>query len=338
MCEGVCGQSQRTRAVNCVKLAANKSEEVVVDSPLCDPSSKPETKEGCSTGQCAYVWSIGSWSECDGTCGHGYQTRAVSCELTMGNGDKLLVNDTLCEDVSSKPASVKSCTVECVYRWEVSSWSDCDVTCGSGRQSRSVECVGVWTNGSTQAVEDVFCADLPKPEETRTCSLVECVYRWSVTALGSCTGLCGEGEQQTQVNCEWVKTPTHSEMVPDTHCDSTTRPPPSQKCHLDDCQYEWITKEWSACDAECGEGWKTREVLCLWEDLQSSGQYSTESEMFVSDDMCSPDSKPDSQTSCVASTSCATTPPCTDLWSYCSQINVGFCASEPFKSLCCKCS
>ena len=143
-CEGECGRGERTRAVNCVRLAANKSEEEVVDSFLCDPSSKPVLKESCRTEPCAYHWTAGNWSDCNTTCGDSHQTRTVSCEWRKRNGEKVAVNDTLCGDIATKPDSTQSCTTECVYWWSVSVWSECDVTCGSGRSDEGCGvCVGV---------------------------------------------------------------------------------------------------------------------------------------------------------------------------------------------------
>ena len=423
-CQADCGWGLRTKTVYCVRVSNNTSGgDVIADSFLCDPASKPMSQDRCYTEDCVYDWRVDSWSECNSTCGSGHQFRKVSCEWTRRNGVKEIVNSTQCE-LATKPLSLTTCHVTCTYEWAASEWSDCDVLCGNGDQTRTVDCnqidrdgiilkvdesycpkdtrpelvrtcqqpdcVYVWTPTQwsvcssecgagdqqrsvlchwdkgvlgRQTVSEDFCDASFKPVLTQTCYLydcvygwtvnqwsgcsvsvcgdgiqertvicewtkrngerltvpnsncrsrepvstqachVDCIYEWSVSQWDSCTGLCGEGVEKRDVDCQWIKTEELKEQVSDVHCAPISKPASSRVCELQKCRYSWLTKEWAECDVECGEGWKRREVVCQWEDLLISGGYSM-GEALVEDEMCGEQLRPEDLVICHAPQAC----------------------------------
>ena len=153
-------------------------------------------------------------------------------------------------------------------------------------------------------VADSYCYTI-QPPSTQPCS-VECVYKWSTSSWGSCTGLCGEGVAKRTVVCEWLKTDELRETVSDEHCVSITKPHPSRSCDLPKCRYRWLTKDWSICDVECGEGWRRRDVVCMWEDILVSEGYIVGAERAVVEDvMCGEEGlKPEHLLKCHAPHTC----------------------------------
>ena len=85
------------------------------------------------------------------------QTQIVSCQL---NGE--VVDDSMC-DAATKPPTQQPCDVgECV--WSEGSFGPCSVTCGTGSQTRTVECTN--NNG---VIADTNCDAGSKPDTTRSC-------------------------------------------------------------------------------------------------------------------------------------------------------------------------
>lgn len=173
VCDVECGEGIRTRAVRCVTLSFNKTEEqVFVDPVLCDPASKPTVHDRCFTEECVYEWNADNWSICDTACGNGQQTREITCKWQRRNGLQETVNTSLCE-VAARPAELQACTVQCVYSWTANSWSNCDVICGDGQQSRTVECSRISADGSGLRVDDSFCIE----DKVSHCSILS-LFQW----------------------------------------------------------------------------------------------------------------------------------------------------------------
>lgn len=92
-------------------------------------------------------------------------------------------------------------------------------------------------------------------------------YLWTFTPFTPCSAKCGGGTQSRNVTCN---SRTTLELVDDSLCDSSNRPPEVQNCGQDTCPPQWTESAWSKCSAPCGKtGIKTRSVQC--EQISAEG-------------------------------------------------------------------
>ncbi|XP_028666607.2 A disintegrin and metalloproteinase with thrombospondin motifs 20-like isoform X1 [Erpetoichthys calabaricus] len=244
----------------------------------CEERLKPVESKSCDSGPCPR-WNYGSWGECTQTCGGGTRTRLVICQLS--NGQRL--NDNNCE-ILDKPPDREQCNVHLCpgsVSWQRGPWKSCSVTCGKGIKHREVVCI---SQGELPAKEE-DCKHLAKPRSHKPCRSGRCPS-WKANTWKECSVTCGVGVQKRDVFCRIKKVGQVSEAL----CNPFTRPAIEQQCHSSDCSYfQWITKEWQDCAVACGEGVKTRKVICV--DLVMNQ---------VTDSHCSSLPKPPSSQRCKA--------------------------------------
>ena len=103
-----------------------------------------------------------NWSECNVTCGRGYQFREVICIDATNDGNTTSGTELICDE-SSRPNTIRSCNsnVACP-EWIVGPWSECSELCGDGVKNRSVICSSQPSNNTD---DDQYCASLQyRPE------------------------------------------------------------------------------------------------------------------------------------------------------------------------------
>lgn len=133
------------------------------------------------------------------------------------------------------------------------SWSDCDVTCGNGSQTRKRKCTEPAPSGGGKD------CDGPS-QDTKICSLQPCPVHggWSPwSSWGSCSVTCGIGLQRRNRTC--------SNPFPDrfgNHCFGDAVE--NQICIMNGCtDGAWgAWTSWTTCSKTCEEGIKTRSRLC----------------------------------------------------------------------------
>nr|XP_003198947.4 ADAMTS-like protein 3 [Danio rerio] len=165
-CSSSCGRGFRERRVSCQQVEASGSVKVLPSSE-CEGSPRPEDRQECSSQACV-EWISGPWGKCAGRClgpAMATQTRTVSCRLFSNSTSKTC-------DPKERPSAVRNCSSEmCDVHWKVFPWRTCTVACGSGFQSRRVECVH---RQNKKTLPDQHCAWQRRPVTWQHCNITSC--------------------------------------------------------------------------------------------------------------------------------------------------------------------
>ncbi|XP_026790358.2 ADAMTS-like protein 2 isoform X1 [Pangasianodon hypophthalmus] len=292
-CSSTCTTGISTAYALCVTYDGSE-----VDESYCDALTRPEpTYEFCTGRECLPRWETSRWSECSRTCGEGFQFRTVRCWKMMAPGFDSSVYDDLCHAAElHKPMARKSCrSKSCGPQWEVSDWSECSARCGRrGVRSREVRC----------SMDARLCSESTRPISQRECDGPPCDRRWTVSDWGPCSGPCGEGRMRRYVVCK----SRNGKVISDGHCDREMKPLAVQSCGAPDCPAHWVEQEWEQCNATCGRGVKSRQVVCAGLEAGVFKEFP--------DHVCAHSPKPEERTACFER-------PCskwfTTSWSQCSK-------------------
>ncbi|XP_041353663.1 papilin-like isoform X2 [Gigantopelta aegis] len=179
-CSRECGTGYQLRAISCIDRESGRS----VSERLCPRREIPIRNQTCFNGPCAedrtngYSWVLGHWGECSVSCGDGEQTQLAYCQEKGTMGQTIYVSDDICvRYLHPKPQYKRVCeeTSGCPH-WATSPWSECNVTCGYGYQTRRVYCQqeADSPNDVPQVLSDRKCKNLNKPEDIKVCLLGQC--------------------------------------------------------------------------------------------------------------------------------------------------------------------
>ncbi|XP_046889139.1 A disintegrin and metalloproteinase with thrombospondin motifs 20 [Hypomesus transpacificus] len=243
-CSSTCAGGFQRRVVVCQDAEGRSNS-------YCDERVKPPESKSCDSGPCP-LWNYGIWGECTQTCGGGRRSRLVLCQRP--NGQRLI--DHSC-DVLDKPPDMEQCNQQpCPgnVSWQRRPWKLCSVSCGQGTKQREIACL---YQNQTQ-IEDEHCGDLLRPRTQKACRARRCPS-WKANRWSECSVTCGVGTQNRDVYCRLKRAGRVSEEL----CDPLSRPARTQTCQLAHCiSYTWVAGEWQDCNATCGEGVRSREVVC----------------------------------------------------------------------------
>ena len=147
----------------------------------CRTQDKPVAVQQCGR-DCpvtVFSWVMTEWSECSAVCGPGKQVRNVFCQRTVSEGGSVISTDPVADSRCSeqKPPNTMDCDAHCEY--DVGFWSRCSVSCGTGTQTRRVECLKTETNGRQLIVNLGYCVNdssivEPLPSSERECGSEVC--------------------------------------------------------------------------------------------------------------------------------------------------------------------
>ncbi|XP_050971241.1 ADAMTS-like protein 3 [Labeo rohita] len=165
-CSSSCGRGFRERRVSCQQVEASGSVRVL-SSTACEGSPRPEDREECSSHACV-EWLTGPWGKCTGRClgpAVATQSRTVSCKHFSNSTSKTC-------DPKERPSPVRNCSSEmCDVHWKVFPWRTCTAACGSGFQSRRVECIH---RQNKKTLPDLHCAWQRRPSTWQHCNITSC--------------------------------------------------------------------------------------------------------------------------------------------------------------------
>ncbi|XP_073662884.1 A disintegrin and metalloproteinase with thrombospondin motifs 13 isoform X4 [Tursiops truncatus] len=164
-CSVTCGGGVAQRILYCARAhGEDKAEEILPDTQ-CQGLPRPEQQEACSPEPCPPRWKVTSLGPCSASCGLGTAMRLVAC-VQLDQGQDTEVDGAACVGLVRPQASIPCIIADCTYRWHVSAWMQCSVSCGDGIQRRHAACLGPQARVPVPAD---FCQHLPKPVTVRGC-------------------------------------------------------------------------------------------------------------------------------------------------------------------------
>ncbi|XP_073682749.1 papilin isoform X2 [Garra rufa] len=223
-CSKECGSGYQSRLVFCT------FDNEAYSDYLCASLPRPLSNRTCNEQQCPQTrsWVTGEWNPCPVTCGGGLQVRRVEC-MSHDSAGSRVVEDSQCASYAPRPLNQQNCNMQKCAQYRVSNWNQCSVTCGSGKQTRDVVCVG--SDGAS--LEDYACGTQPKPPRTQACEMPVCrsPIRWHIGDWGMCSKSCGSGLRERQVICS----DRQRNLYRVEECQSKPKPPTVEKCNAQPC-------------------------------------------------------------------------------------------------------
>ncbi|XP_075840726.1 A disintegrin and metalloproteinase with thrombospondin motifs 13-like [Microtus pennsylvanicus] len=199
-CSVSCGGGLARRILYCAQAHGEDNDEEILPDTQCQGLPLPEPHETCSPEPCpprALVsqpgpavigvigvcsscrWKILSLGPCSASCGLGTATRMVAC-MRLDQGHDSEVDEAFCKALVRPQARVPCLITDCAYRWHISTWTECSVSCGDGIQRRHDTCLGPQAQVPVPAS---FCQHLPKPVTVRGCWAGPCAGQETPSSL-----------------------------------------------------------------------------------------------------------------------------------------------------------
>ncbi|XP_045419871.1 A disintegrin and metalloproteinase with thrombospondin motifs 13 isoform X3 [Lemur catta] len=176
-CSASCGGGVVRRTLYCARAQGEDSAEEILPDAQCQGLPRPEPQEPCSPEPCPPRWKVTALGPCSASCGLGTARRSVAC-VQLDQGQDTEVDEAACAALVRPQASVPCLVDDCAYRWHVSTWTECSVSCGDGIQRRQDTCLGPRAGAPVSAN---FCQHLPKPVTLRGCWAGPCVVEGTLS-------------------------------------------------------------------------------------------------------------------------------------------------------------
>ncbi|XP_037347291.1 A disintegrin and metalloproteinase with thrombospondin motifs 13 [Talpa occidentalis] len=164
-CSVSCGGGVVRRVLYCARARGEDRHEEILPDTQCQRLPRPEQQEACSPDPCPPRWKVTSLGPCSASCGLGTAVRSVAC-VRLDRGQDTEVDGAACGGAVRPQGSIPCIVADCTYRWHVSAWTQCSVSCGEGIQLRHDACLGPQAQAPVPAD---FCQHVPKPVTVRGC-------------------------------------------------------------------------------------------------------------------------------------------------------------------------
>uniref|UniRef100_A0A3P8ZCQ7 ADAMTS-like 3 n=1 Tax=Esox lucius TaxID=8010 RepID=A0A3P8ZCQ7_ESOLU len=161
-CSTSCGRGWRQRQVTCGQVEAGGAVRTLAPS-VCGRTTRPTSRLECTSDSCS-AWVTSTWGKCSGKC--------LGPTLTFQKRSVQTHSAGLSESFPLRPPSVRNCSSElCDVHWRVGPWRACTAACGSGFQSRRVDCAH---RRSGRTLADHHCTWHRRPATWQHCNATTC--------------------------------------------------------------------------------------------------------------------------------------------------------------------
>ncbi|CAC5418366.1 Adhesion G protein-coupled receptor B2,Coadhesin,Thrombospondin-1,Adhesion G protein-coupled receptor B1,Mucin-like protein,Hemicentin-1,Adhesion G protein-coupled receptor B3,Thrombospondin-2 [Mytilus coruscus] len=244
-CPVSCGGGKHTRMRSCTNPKPQ------FGGDFCDGNNTES--QSCNFHHCPIHGQWSSWSElseCDRSCGGGMQNKNRSCSNPKPEyGGK----ECLGKDNESIECNKHSCPVNGNWTtWSV--WSECPVSCGGSRHTRTRSC----TKPKPQYGGDECEGN---KTETQICNTQHCPIdgQWSNWSdFTSCSETCGGGDHSRNRSCTEPEPKYGGQHCPGE--ENQTKNCNTHPCPINGNWTSW--SEWSVCPVSCGGGRHSRSRSC----------------------------------------------------------------------------
>ncbi|XP_043654552.1 thrombospondin type-1 domain-containing protein 4 isoform X2 [Drosophila teissieri] len=250
-CTKSCGGGTQTPIIRCIR----KNPLRYYSQRRCMHSVKPVLNENllhCNTQPCPAYWRLDDWGECRCSSGVGLRRREASCVQELASGLVIHVDSAAC--MEDQPATQKQCECPKNRRRNLSRY----------RLSGSVESLGNSSHVKRSKIDGT-----------------DALAFWLVSEWNQyCSVTCGTGVEYRTVFCDRSK-------AGEQRCDPSTTPESRRPCEKSACQVgDWFTGPWSSCNGDCFDLTRSREVLCI------------RNQLITEHNECTPELKPQSVEKC----------------------------------------
>eukprot|EP00976_Prorocentrum_cordatum_P004153 81573-Prorocentrum_minimum.AAC.2 len=185
----------------------------------------------------------------------------------------------------ARPRTVQGCNLlPCPDRRLIfTTWTECTVLCDGGLSNRAISCLEGGNIGIPQRIPVEWCNTTELKEmvvtlghemdhldnftfmEVKECNTDPCPpYLLEYGSWARCSVGCGGGTQERVLVCLHLE---NRSVAPFENCDGWELPAVVQECNTNECLanttgYSWQTTDWGPCSLPCGNGVRTRQVLC----------------------------------------------------------------------------
>uniref|UniRef100_A0A1I8PD91 PLAC domain-containing protein n=1 Tax=Stomoxys calcitrans TaxID=35570 RepID=A0A1I8PD91_STOCA len=256
-----------------------------------------------------YNWKVVGFSTCSKSCGGGMQSPVIKCvrenplryysQRRCAHSEKPVINENL----------LRCNTQPCPAFWRLEDWGECRCHQGEGTREREVNCVQELASGVVVHVDATACME-EKPVAKKICDCpknrrrTNARYRmhglspntsqthaknsrdkagiWLMSDWNQyCSSDCGPGIEYRTIYCDRTK------ANPD-RCDFRLAPDTTRICDQEEsCDTgEWFAGPWTPCNGNCFNLTRTRQVLCI------------ENQLILDEEDCKPELKPTTMEKC----------------------------------------
>ncbi|XP_055923558.1 thrombospondin type-1 domain-containing protein 4 isoform X2 [Eupeodes corollae] len=299
----------------------SEENEVSVESDMNMKSgNEADAVPGRPTRKRKFNWKVVGFSPCSKSCGGGTQIPVIRCarenptryfsQRRCSHSEKPVLNENL----------LRCNTQPCPAFWRLEEWGDCKCQQGEGIRQREIGCVQELATGIVIQVNNVACLE-EEPQTKKPCDCPKMSRRrnhhrhrlyngrlqnplsgnltvpnnqkvivadkdkagiWLFSDWNNhCSASCGPGIEYRSIYCDRSKSNTE-------RCDFRFTPDTTRPCEneIECVMGEWFAGPWSNCTGSCFNLTKSRQVLCI------------QNQLIVDNEDCKAELKPESTQKC----------------------------------------